>query len=226
MNKYAVIVAGGSGQRMGVTLPKQFLLLRDKPLLCYSIEAFLDSFDDISIVLVLPKDHIHRGEEIIHQHRYKNVKIIAGGETRFNSVKNGLMEVSESSIIFVHDAVRCMVSKDLIHRCYTQALEKGSAVPAVAATDTIRIEEGSSHHIIDRNNVRIIQTPQTFKSDILLPAFNQDNKPHFTDEASVVEDFGTEVYLINGEESNIKITRPIDLIIAEAFFNKMLFKEV
>jgi 2-C-methyl-D-erythritol 4-phosphate cytidylyltransferase len=128
-----------------------------------------------------------------------------------------LKEIKEEAIIFVHDAVRCMVSKDLVQRCYEQAIDKGSAIPAVAATDSIRIEDGDSHHIIDRNKVRIIQTPQTFKSNILLPAFTQDYKSSFTDEASVVEESGSNVYLIQGEETNIKITRPIDMIVAEAY---------
>jgi 2-C-methyl-D-erythritol 4-phosphate cytidylyltransferase len=215
MNKYAIIVAGGSGQRMGTAIPKQFLLLQDKPLLCYSIEAFIQAFDDIQIILVLPEAHISTGEEIISKYQYKNIRLTAGGETRFHSVSNGLKLVADSSIIFVHDGVRCMVTHDLIHRCYKQALDKGSAIPAVAATDSIRIDEGSSNRIIDRNKIRIIQTPQTFRSEILLPAYNQEYDSCFTDEASVVESFGKEVFLIDGEYDNLKVTRPIDIILAE-----------
>jgi 2-C-methyl-D-erythritol 4-phosphate cytidylyltransferase len=215
MNKYAIIVAGGSGQRMGTAIPKQFLLLQGKPLLCFSIEAFIKAFDDIQVVLVLPEAHISTGEEIISKYQYKNIRLTAGGETRFHSVSNGLKSVADSSIIFVHDGVRCMVTNDLIHRCYEQALEKGCAIPAVAATDSIRIDDGSSNRIIDRNKIRIIQTPQTFRSEILLPAYDQEYDPCFTDEASVVESFGKEVFLIDGEYDNLKVTRPIDIVLAE-----------
>jgi 2-C-methyl-D-erythritol 4-phosphate cytidylyltransferase len=215
MKKFAVIVAGGSGQRMGAAVPKQFLLLQNKPLLCYSIEAFLQTYDDIEVILVLPPGHLSKGEEILERYQYKKVKLIAGGDTRFHSVSNGLKVITEASVIFVHDAVRCMVTKDLIQRCYTQALEKGSAIPAVAASDSIRINEGSKHQIIDRNKVRIIQTPQTFLSEILLPAYEQECQPYFTDEAGVVEAAGKEVFLIEGEYNNIKITRPIDMFLAQ-----------
>jgi 2-C-methyl-D-erythritol 4-phosphate cytidylyltransferase len=215
MNKFAVIVAGGSGQRMGGALPKQFLLLRNKPVLCYSIEAFTNRFEDVEIILVLPAEHIDRGQDITKQYRYTNVSIVAGGETRFHSVQNGLKHVSEPSIVFVHDAVRCLASTNLIQRCYNQAREKGSAIPAVSATDSIRIEEGEEHHIIDRTKVRIIQTPQTFKSEILLPAYQQEYQTSFTDDASVVEARGNKVFLIDGEYDNLKITRPIDIFLAE-----------
>lgn len=123
--------------------------------------------------------------------------------------------MKEESVIFVHDAVRCLVSVPLIHRCYKQAIEKGSAVPAVAATDSIRIFSNSHHHVADRQQVRIIQTPQTFLSRIILPAFEQQYNDTFTDEATVVESSETEVFLTEGEYDNIKITRPVDMIIAE-----------
>ncbi|HEX8460818.1 MAG TPA: 2-C-methyl-D-erythritol 4-phosphate cytidylyltransferase, partial [Segetibacter sp.] len=128
---------------------------------------------------------------------------------------NGIEKISHPSIVFVHDGVRCMITQQLIQRCYQQAVEKGSAVPAVAATDSIRVQEGNAHHIIDRNKIRIIQTPQTFRSEILAAAFTQVYNDGFTDEASVVEAMGTEVYLVEGEYNNLKVTRPIDLCIAE-----------
>lgn len=216
MKKYAVIVAGGSGQRMGAAMPKQFMLLQQKPLLWYSLNTFLQAFDDIEIILVLPKDNLAEGEQIVTDLNAGNrIMITAGGTTRFHSVQNGLASVSVPSVVFVHDGVRCMVSKELIHRCYEQALEKGSAIPAVAATDSIRIANGTDHTVADRNHVRIIQTPQTFLSAILLPAFNTVYQDSFTDEATVVEASGQQVFLIEGEYENIKITRPADLMIAE-----------
>jgi 2-C-methyl-D-erythritol 4-phosphate cytidylyltransferase len=216
MKKYAVIVAGGSGQRMGAAMPKQFLLLAGKPLLWYSVSAFLESFDEMGIILVLPKDSIAEGEKIAAElGATAKIQITEGGATRFHSVQNGLALVKEPSIIFVHDGVRCLVTPSLIRRCYEQALEKGSAIPAVAATDSIRIVEGSNNTVADRNNVRIIQTPQTFKSEILLPAFKTAYKDSFTDEATVAEAAGHAIYLIDGEYDNIKITRPADLLVAE-----------
>jgi len=125
MKKFAVIVAGGSGQRMNSALPKQFLLLKEKPLLWYSINAFLRTFDDLQIILVLPTDHFLKGEKLkdlfTEKHR---IQIIGGGNTRFHSVQNGLRLVPDDSVVFVHDGVRCLVSENLIHRCYIQAMKK------------------------------------------------------------------------------------------------------
>ena len=215
MTKYAIIVAGGSGIRMGGTLPKQFILLKDKPLLYYTLKAFLEAYDDIQIILVLPVDYTDMGQEIIDAYFDKDrIKITAGGDTRFQSVKNGLALIEEESIIFVHDGVRCLVSKNLIHRCYTQAVETGTAIPAVISKDSIRIVREENNEAFDRNRVMLIQTPQTFHSKILLPAFNIDYKDKFTDEATVVEAYGMKVSLVEGEDTNIKITRPVDLIVA------------
>jgi 2-C-methyl-D-erythritol 4-phosphate cytidylyltransferase len=215
MKKYAVIVAGGSGQRMGGAMPKQFLLLAGRSLLWYSVRAFLASFDDIGIILVLPQDHIAEGEQIAGLEAAGKIQVTKGGPTRFHSVQNGLALVKEPSVVFVHDGVRCLVTPALIRRCYEQALEKGSAVPAVAATDSIRIADGHRNAVADRNNVRIIQTPQTFKSEILLPAFKTAYRDSFTDEATVAEAAGHTIFLIDGEYENIKITRPADLLVAE-----------
>ena len=216
MKKYAIIVAAGSGQRMGTEMPKQFLLLKGKPLLQYTIQSFLYSYQDMNIILVLPQPYILQGQEIITKiDAEEKVQITAGGETRFQSVKNGLAYITHPSVVFVHDGVRCMVSQKLIQNCFKQAVEKGSAVPAVAAIDSIRIDEGFSHYTIDRNKVRIIQTPQTFQSEVLAEAFKQEYNSAFTDEATVVEAAGNKVFLIEGDYNNLKITRPIDLYIAE-----------
>ncbi len=216
MMKYAIIVAGGLGQRMRSDLPKQFLLLQGKPILLYTISAFLESYSDLRIILVLPQQHIARGEEMIKTIVDKNrIMIVVGGETRFQSVKNGLQHIEHPSIVFVHDGVRCMISQSLIHACYEAALLYGSAIPAVVANDSIRIAEGNTSSIIDRDKVRIVQTPQTFSSNILAEAFSQEYHPSFTDEATVVEANGGKIFLIDGDYNNIKITRPIDLLIAE-----------
>ncbi|HCL06929.1 MAG TPA: 2-C-methyl-D-erythritol 4-phosphate cytidylyltransferase [Chitinophagaceae bacterium] len=216
MQKIAVIVAGGTGQRMGAAIPKQFLLLNGKPLLYHTIQRFLETWSDLEIILVLPEEHFTTGNDIITDLQASaRVKITRGGDSRFQSVKNGLALIKEQAVVFVHDGVRCLVSSDLIKRCYQQALEKGSAIPAIAATDSIRIINKDHHEIIDRNLVRIIQTPQTFLSEIIIPAFDQPYEERFTDEATVVEASGKEVFLVEGAYTNIKITRPADLLIAE-----------
>lgn len=224
MHKYAVIVAGGAGKRMGNNVPKQFLLLKNKTMLWYTLDTFLRAYNDIEIILVLPQQHIEKGKSIAEDFKQSShIKIVAGGDTRFHSVQYGLKEVKEKSVVFVHDAVRCLVSVPLIQRCYKQTLEKGSAVPAVAATDSIRILNGSHHIIADRQQVRIIQTPQTFLSEIILPAFNEVYSDAFTDEATVVEAYGTKVFLTEGEYENIKITRPVDMMIAERILEERLW---
>jgi 2-C-methyl-D-erythritol 4-phosphate cytidylyltransferase len=216
MKKYAVIVAGGSGKRMGNEIPKQFILLQGKPVLWHTLHAFLSTFGDIEIILVLPQANIKDGESIIQALDTKaRITIIEGGATRFHSVRNGLAFVTEESVVFVHDGVRCLVTKELIQRCYEQALEKGSAIPAVTATDSIRIVNGDTTTVADRTNVRIIQTPQTFLSEWLLPAFTTSYDEGFTDEATVFETSGKGVCLIEGDYENIKITRPTDLLVAE-----------
>lgn len=216
MKKYAIIVAGGSGTRMESNIPKQFMLLKDKPVLYYTLKTFLESFEDLQIVLVLPVDYTDMGQEIIDAYFDKDrIRITAGGDTRFQSVKNGLALVDDESIIFVHDGVRCLLTKELIYRCYAQAVETGTAIPAIASKDSIRLITAEGSDAFDRNKVMLIQTPQTFHSKILLPAFQIDYKDKFTDEATVAEAYGMKVSLVEGEENNIKITRPIDLLFAE-----------
>ncbi len=216
MKKFAVIVAGGSGSRMNSDIPKQFLLINNKPLLFYTLNTFLNAYDDLHIILVLPEKHISKGQEIIDAWFNKNrITICKGGETRFHSVQNGLQLVNEESIIFVHDGVRCLVSKDLIIRCCVQAAESGSAIPVVTSKDSIRLVVEEGNVPLDRSCVKLVQTPQTFHSKILLAAFKIDYKDKFTDEATVVEAFGLKVDLIEGEEKNIKITTPADFSLAE-----------
>jgi len=216
MKKYAVIVAGGSGLRMGTSIPKQFLPLHGKPLLVYTLNTFLETYKDLEVILVLPEQHTQTGKEIVQQCvDASRVWITVGGVTRFHSVKNGLEHIRQHSIVFVHDAVRCLVTSALIRRCYETALENGNAIPAIGAVDTIRIQHFNRNEQIDRSKVRIIQTPQTFFSEIIKAAFDLEYEESFTDEASVVEKLGVNIVLVDGEDSNIKITRPVDMLIAE-----------
>ncbi len=217
MNKYAVIVAGGIGKRMNSDLPKQFMLLLGKPVLYYTLRAFLEAFPDLIVILVLPEEHIEKGKEIVDAYfDASRVQFTVGGETRFHSVRNGVSMIEKESIIFVHDGVRCLVTPQLIRYCYDSAMLMGSAIPAAPLKDSVRILTETGSHAIDRNKLRFIQTPQTFHSKLLLPAMqNIEFKEKFTDEATVVEAYGIEIHLMEGEETNIKITQPVDLMLAE-----------
>ncbi len=223
MQKIAIITAGGSGTRMGSSIPKQFLLLNQKPLLYYTLSAFVEAFHDIQFVLVVPQDYWLAAEQLIKDMNLENqTKIVVGGVTRFHSVQNGIRTITTSAVVFVHDGVRCLVSSDLIKRCYDQTIQMGSAIPAVASVDSIRIVANQTHATIDRDRVKIIQTPQTFLSAPLIKAFEQTYHANFTDEATVMEAAGETVYLIEGEYSNLKITRPNDLIIANTIISDRL----
>ena len=216
MKKIALIVAGGTGNRMNNDIPKQFLLLKNKPVLYYTIKVFLDAYENIDIILVLPEKHIGKGQEIIDGYfDDSRFRLCAGGRTRFHSVQNGLALIDEESIIFVHDGVRCLLTGMLIKRCYDAAVKNGTAIPVVECTDSVRMITDSGNIILNRNKLRLVQTPQAFHSKILLPAFKIDYKDTFTDEASVVEAFGLAVNLVEGEKNNIKITTALDLHIAE-----------
>lgn len=221
-NKYAVIVAGGTGSRMNAATPKQFLLIHNRPIIWYSVISFLDAYTDLKVILVLPKAYMVSCNDIFSEEEMKRITVVEGGSTRFQSVRNGLTAIVGDGVIFVHDGARCLVSTTLIKRCYEQALSKGSAVPYVLATDSIRKLNNDTHSVEDRNNIAIIQTPQTFISTVIQPAYQSAVDNEFTDEASVVEAFGQPVSLIEGEYENIKITRPIDLIIADHLLKQKL----
>lgn len=220
MDKFAVIVAGGSGLRMGHETPKQFLPVGEVPVVIHTIRAFAAAVSNLIVVLVLPAEHMQKGKEMVSSYIPEvNIQYAPGGKTRFDSVRSGLRLVSADSIVFVHDAVRCLVSPSLIHRCYEQAVEQGSAIPVVPLKDSIRKITPEGSEVVNRELLRAVQTPQTFQADILLRAFETDYQDSFTDEATVVEYSGGKISLIDGEEANIKITYPSDLLLAEQFFN-------
>jgi 2-C-methyl-D-erythritol 4-phosphate cytidylyltransferase len=220
MKKIAVIVAGGTGARMNAATPKQFMSLNDKPVLYYAIDRFLQAYPDMAIILVLPETHTKEGEALINNYfKGSDIQTVKGGETRFHSVQIGLRQIKEESIIFVHDGVRCLLTPDLIRRCYEAAVEFGSAIPVIDSKDSIRFIKENGNEGLARNNIKLVQTPQTFKSTLLLPAYEIAYESGFTDEASVVEAFGKNIHLVKGEENNIKITQPIDLIIAAQLLN-------
>ena len=215
MKKYAIIVAGGSGLRMGTNLPKQFLLIHQKPILWYTLHTFLKSYKDIHIVLVLPAEYYETGRAICDEFQPANpIVTVVGGDTRFHSVQLGLSVIQEQSVIFIHDAVRCLLSPSLIHLCFEETIQFGSAIPCIDSKDSVRILNESGSKSVRRTDVKLMQTPQTFLSEIVLPAYQAAYQEGFTDDAAVVEASNHPIHLIIGEENNIKITNPLDLILA------------
>ncbi|HCN84158.1 MAG TPA: 2-C-methyl-D-erythritol 4-phosphate cytidylyltransferase [Sphingobacteriaceae bacterium] len=221
MNYYALIVAGGSGSRMNSDIPKQFLLLHQKPVLMHTIEAFYHSDLKPEIIVALHKDYFKYWNDLCKIHNF-NIphKLVEGGTERFHSVKNGLKELKEKSIVAIHDALRPLISNDLITRSFHEAREKGTAVAAVPSRDSIRQLQNDTSIALDRKTIFIVQTPQVFWSDALKVAYQQDFDSSFTDDASVVEKAGIKINLIQGELLNIKITYPEDIRIAELFFKE------
>lgn len=218
LEKFALIVAGGSGSRMGGEIPKQFIDLGGKPVIIHTMNAFKTAFEDIHFIIVLPEPFLSQGRDIIANSGFNldHIKVVSGGKTRFHSVKNGLEWVGNDAIVFVHDAVRCLVTPALIQKCYESALLNKSAIPSIPVRDSMR--ELNSNKIsvaVNRDKLRIIQTPQTFWSDLIKKSFNQEYREDFTDEASVLELQGVHVHLIEGEQTNIKLTFREDLEFAE-----------
>lgn len=217
-NNAVIIVAGGSGKRFGSEIPKQFLELNGKPVILHTIEAFYNFDTEIEIILVLPEIHFDYWQQLKKQHDFSIPhKVVGGGAERFHSVKNGLMAIETNGIVGIHDAVRPMVSAETLISCYAAAREFGNAIPVVAPADSIRKLTTESSKQVNRNEYRLVQTPQCFKTENILKAFEQEYSVSFTDDASVAEAAGQEIYLVEGNRENIKITTPQDLIIAEAF---------
>ena len=224
MEKYAIIVAGGSGSRMRSEVPKQFLSLKGIPVLVHTLQAF-QSAGEISVILVLPESQIHVWMDIVARENFTFPhRIIAGGPTRFHSVKNGLAAIqNENALIAVHDGVRPLITPATIRRCFEEAIEFGSAITSVPLKDSIRRTDydGSSFQI-DREKFRLVQTPQVFRADWMRKAFENDYQFYFTDCASVLEYAGFKVHLTEGDYQNIKITTPEDLIVAEALLQSTI----
>jgi 2-C-methyl-D-erythritol 4-phosphate cytidylyltransferase len=216
--QYAIIVAGGKGTRMQTALPKQFLELQGKPILMHTIDAFFDYNNAITIILVLPENEISVWEELCRKHNYqRKVVIQVGGQTRFQSVKNGLgCIVEEEGIVAVHDGVRPLIDPEIIRASFTIAQQHGAAVAAVALKESIRFVKNTHSEAVDRNLYKLIQTPQTFQVALLKQAYLQQELDSFTDDASVVEKLGHVITLFEGSYKNIKVTTPEDLTVAEA----------
>ncbi len=218
MKKIALIVAGGRGLRMGAELPKQFIALAGKPVLMWTIECFTKFDPEVELVLVLPADQFEEWKQLCSEYNFNlPVRLVEGGDTRFQSVKNGLESINGEGIVFIHDGVRPLVSKATLENCFNSAVEHGNALPVFSVVESLRkvTSLGSQH--IDRSEFRLVQTPQTFVVSGIQKAYQQPESDFFTDDASVYEAAGNTICLVNGNQENIKITTPVDLKIAEMF---------
>ena len=224
MKTVAIIVAGGSGTRFGAELPKQFLELGGKPILMRSIEAFANSGNcPVDVIVTLPSDQMDLWQLLCDRYGFGVPhRVVPGGETRWHSVKHALDsmgDVNEVDIIAVHDGVRPMVTADVICRTIETARRDGAAIPVVALNDSVRQVVGEASHALDRSALRAVQTPQAFDARLLLDAYSLPYQPTFTDDASVVEQLGHPIILVEGDPHNLKITRPMDLALAEYLLN-------
>lgn len=220
MQKYAIIVAGGKGSRMGGKIPKQFLLLKSRPVLMHTLEAFYRRDRQISIILVLPHDELSRWQDLCRQYDFTVPhQIASGGSNRTESVRNGLAKIpAKEGLVAIHDGVRPLVDDEIIRQSYETAKKEGCAIAAVALKDSIRWSDGYENKALDRSQYRLIQTPQTFILSGLRTAYDKIGKLIMTDDASVYEYAGHAVHMIEGSYRNIKITTPEDLRIAEALW--------
>lgn len=215
--KYVIIVASGTGKRMGLELPKQFILLGDKPILLHTLISVYNANNNYNIILVLNQDHVHYWNEILEKYKVDIPhRIVFGGKERFNSVQNAVISIEdkEDALVAVHDGVRPFAGS-VFESCFKMTEEKGNAISAIKSVDSIRMIENSKTKAIDRNSIMLVHTPQCFKLSLLRKAYEQEYNELFTDDASVVENLGETINICEGVRENIKITTPFDLKIAE-----------
>ena len=222
MDLYVVIVAGGSGKRMGAEIPKQFLELAGRPVLMHTIERF-KSFDQaIEIITVLPENQLRFWIDLQKKHSFSILHtLVKGGPNRFYSVRNGLNFVNTPGLVAIHDGVRPFVSIDTIRRCFDTAQKLGNAIPTISPTESLRIMTGQGSVPVNRLNVKQIQTPQVFNTELIKKAYLQEYNQEFTDDATVLEKTGEKINLIEGNRENIKITNPEDLLISTALLQSI-----
>ena len=222
MNKYAIIVAGGTGSRLQGDVPKQFMLLSGKPVILYSIEAFLHHDPSVQIILVIHPDYLSLWEQMTRKYKISApFQVVAGGKFRFDSVKNGLNLIRGDGLVAVHDAARPVISAAFIAYLFSETSKYGSAIPVVPLNDTIRIIDSDISHQQDRTFLRAVQTPQVFKVADLQRAYTQSYLPSYTDDGSVMESAGFPVHLAEGRRGNIKITHPEDIAVAEVLIKNL-----
>jgi 2-C-methyl-D-erythritol 4-phosphate cytidylyltransferase len=217
MNEFCVIVAGGLGTRMRTEIPKQYLLLGGKPLLMYSLSAFRQAYHNIVIILVLPDGQQEAWMNLCKEYRFNEPHtLVTGGKSRFHSVQNGLSVLNGNGLVAIHDGVRPLILPGTIRHLFSEAAIHSNAVPTISSNDSLRWSDDQGNRVIERNHVKLIQTPQVFLLNKLRSAYVQEYADAFTDDATVWEQAGNTVHLTEGQESNIKITKKEDLAVAEA----------
>lgn len=224
MQEYVIIVAGGTGSRMKSDIPKQFIPVNGVPVLMHTLSAFRSYSKDLSIILVLPENQFAYWKNLCVQQFFDDpYLLVAGGATRFESVKNGLRAIkSQEALVAVHDGVRPVISREIIARAFSSAALHGTSVVSVPLKDSIRwVKESGENSTLDRSSVRLIQTPQTFRLDWMKHAFDQPFQEYFTDCASVLESAGYPIRLIEGSYLNIKITTSEDLALAGIYLKQI-----
>lgn len=215
-----IIVAGGKGERMQTSVPKQFIEINNKPVLMHTIGVFLEYNSKINVIVVLPETQIENWHALCKKHAFTVPHlVISGGETRFHSVKNGLKHTGPDGLIAVHDGVRPLVSVHTIDACFKEADINAASIPVIDTVESIRQINESGSNSVDRSLYKLVQTPQIFQAGVLHKAYLQDYTPFFTDDASVVENDGIKIHLVEGNRENIKITSPLDLKIAQALLS-------
>ena len=217
-----IIVAGGRGARMQAETPKQFLLLANRPVLMHTLEHLHTGMPEAPLVLVLPEEELVQWKALCAKYAFLLPhSICIGGANRFESVKQGLMYLESNfslraeTRIGIHDGVRPLIDKHTINRAFQLAEEKGSAVPVVESRDSLRLETPEGKQVLDRKQVFAVQTPQVFLASHLLKAYEKDYQEAFTDDATVIENSGYPLHFFAGDPQNIKLTYPIDLLLAE-----------
>jgi 2-C-methyl-D-erythritol 4-phosphate cytidylyltransferase len=216
MKKYVVIVAGGQGIRMKDVLPKQFMALAGKPVLMHTLSRF--NFPDVERILVMNSNYIQQWADLCKEYNFiVSHRVVQGGNTRAESVFNGLSGLLEESLVAVHDAVRPLVSEALINFLFEEASVKGSAIPVIPLKDTLRELSENGSITVSRERYRAVQTPQVFHTGKLIAAFNISDYRNYTDEASLFQASGNAIHLVDGEENNLKLTVPADMLMAEAY---------
>lgn len=220
MDLYVVIVAGGSGKRMGMDTPKQFLELAGRPVLMHTIERFMEFNDSIEIITVLPENQLRLWTDLQKKYSFDVPHtLVKGGSKRFISVRHGLEFVNSPGLVAIHDGVRPLVRLETIKRCFETAGKYGNAIPVISPADSLRMETENGNSPVDRMHVKQVQTPQVFDVAKIKRAYLQDFDPSFTDDASVLEKTGEKIRMVEGNRENIKITNPEDLFIAQTLLS-------
>jgi len=222
MKKVVVVTASGSGLRVGSCIPKQFLIIKEKPLLFYTLEQFCKYLSEIEIILTLNENYISYWNDLIKKYNFKiKHKVVVGGSSRFESVKKAINTIEGEGLVAIHDAVRPFVSVGTIKRCFTVAETKGNAVPFVEMNDSVRKIEKGINYSVDRREYIRIQTPQVFDIDLIKKAYLNSGNDEYTDDASVLENINEKIFLVKGNIENIKITTKYDLKISEFYLNDL-----